>query len=249
MSGRIKEFWNSRANLGLKAGTQDLILKELEYQAISNYVSDGMTILDAGCGNGLTAIRLAKQYKVNIIGIDFSSKMIEAAKELAKGQKIKFIVGDITENIPEFKGKFDLVYTERAIVNLEDWATQNLVIELLATYLKPSGLYLMCECSQNALNRINDVRVEIDLPEIIRPWHNRYLYDEEIPFVGGFTLIGVEDFSSTYYFLSRVVNAYLARLENREPDYNSAVNQLALKLPPLISGFGQVKLWIWRRNI
>lgn len=247
-SNKSKEYWNSRSNLGPEAGTKDLISKELEYQAISKYISDGMLILDAGCGNGLTTIRLAEQYKIDIVGVDFSEKMIEQAvthlsslSEL-KG-KVEFKVSDIT-NLPFNSETFDLVYTERAIINLPDWATQRKVIEYLGAVAKQ---YIMIESSQNGLDRINEVRLQIDLPKINPPWHNRYLRDEEISSVG-LNLIEVVDFSSTYYFLSRIVNAHLARLGSKEPDYNSPVNQLALKLPSFISGFGQTKLWVWEKG-
>ena len=52
--------------------------------------------------------------------------------------------------------------------------------------------------------------------------------------------------SSTYYFLSRVVNAWLAAKEGKEPDYNSPVNELALHLPA-IGDMGQGRTWVWKR--
>ena len=49
-------FWNGRAELGQLAGTRDVIAKQIEVDAISTYVRDGMRILEVGCGNGITAI-------------------------------------------------------------------------------------------------------------------------------------------------------------------------------------------------
>ena len=255
----VREFWDSRAKLGEKAGTQDLIARQLEVRAIEEYVKDGMTILDAGCGKGTTAIELWRKYKVHIQGVDFSEKMIDAAyntvsevidsDEEYRGS-ISLFTADITKplNIPL---QFDLVYTQRAIINLPDWETQKKTIELLGSYLKPGGLYLMCECSKGGLNQINYLRENADLAPIVPPWHNRYIDDEEIESLcydqNSLRLAMRHDFSGTYYFLSRVVNAWLARREGKEPDYNAPVNQLALHLPS-IDGFGQVKLWVWQRG-
>ena len=59
-------------------------------------------------------------------------------------------------------------------------------------------------------------------------------------------LDGCVYYSSTYYFLSRVVNAWEAAQSGKDPDYDAPVNQLALKLPP-IGDFGQGRLWLWRK--
>ena len=255
---KVREYWDSRAELGPEAGTQDLIARELEIRAIEQFIRDGMTILDAGCGNGTTAIELAERHSVKVIGIDFSSKMITSASKLAEKSAedgklsgcVDFFCRDITCEVwgPSY---FDLVYTQRAIINLPDWETQKATIELLGTYLKPGGKYLMCECSQDGLDAINRLRKKVGLSDIIPPWHNHYLHEMNLHSFGepfkNMTLLWEDNFSSTYYFLSRVVNAWLAKQEGKEPDYNSPVNQLALRLPPFFGNFGQVKLWVWTR--
>ena len=63
----------------------------------------------------------------------------------------------------------------------------------------------------------------------------------------GIQLEEVKYYSSTYYFLSRIVNAALAAQEGKQPDYESPVNLLALNLPP-IGDLGQGRLWLWRRE-
>jgi hypothetical protein len=82
-------FWNGWAELGQLAGTRDVIAKQLEVDAISTYVRDGMRILEVGCGNGITAIELARRYKAEILGIDFSAEMIAAAGSMLAGQNLR----------------------------------------------------------------------------------------------------------------------------------------------------------------
>ena len=120
--------------------------------------------------------------------------------------------------------------------------------------LRSGGLYVMCENSQEGLDNINRLRAKLGLPEIVPPWHNHYLdqadidgFDRAVKDIAVHLWSDDNDYSSTYYFLSRIVNAALAAEQGREPDYNSPINRLALKLPALMSGFGQGRIWLWRR--
>ena len=246
----VREYWNSRASLGQSAGTQDLILKELELKTIAQFVRPGMKILDAGCGNGITAIELARQFQVDVTGVDYAVEMVKAAERAAAGVSllgtIQFREGDVTGM--HLAGDFDLVYTERVIINLPEWETQKKTITALAGLPRPGGLYVMLENSQDGLEEINVLRQRIGLKPVIAPWHNRYLKDSELRdfSIPGATLEKVIFFSSTYYFLSRVVNAALAAREGKEPAYDAPVNQLALHLPA-IGEMGQSRAWVWKR--
>ena len=248
----VMTFWNDRANLGPAAGSKDLIAKQLELKAIAAYVRDGMRILDAGCGNGVTAIEIARDHDVEILGLDYASKMIEAAQNSARKEALKgtvtFRVGDIRD-LPDDLGLFDLVYTERVLINLPDWPAQQDTLRKLAHVLNVGATYVMCENSQNGLDQINHLRQQIGLPQITAPWHNRYLVDEEVEslVMDDLKLEETQPFSSTYYFLSRVVNAWMAQQEGREPAYDAPVNRLALKLPA-VGDTAQVKIWVWRKT-
>ena len=249
----VLDFWNWRAQLGQEAGTKDLIAKELEIEAISAHVQDGMKVMDVGCGNGITAIELARRYNINLTGIDFAENMVEAAKALAAGLTLKgsiqFQVGDIL-SLSGLSGEFDLIYTERTLINLPDWFSQKQAIQNIIKILRPGGLYVMCENSHDGLAEMNVWRQRLGLAEIKPPWHNRYFRDGELneSLFSGAKLENIIYYGATYYFLSRIVNAWLAAQENKEPEYNALINQLALQLPPL-GNFGQGRLWIWRKQV
>lgn len=248
----VKAFWNSRATLAEAAGSNDLIAKQLEMAAIAGHVRDGMRVLDAGCGNGVTAIDLAERYDISVVGFDYAEAMIAAARHrlaaAALRGRVEFLVAD-TRAASLDLGTFDVVYTERVIINLPDWPAQEAAIRRLTGLLRPGGAYAMCENSQDGLDRINGLRSACGLTLITPPWHNRYLRDAEIAQcrTDGVRLEAVEHFTSTYAFLSRVVNAWLAKQEGREPAYDAPVNRLALDLPPF-GEVGQTRLWIWRRE-
>jgi ubiquinone/menaquinone biosynthesis C-methylase UbiE len=247
----VRAYWNSRAGLGKWAGTQDLIAKELELRTIAGFVQPGMRILDAGCGNGITAIEIARRFQVEIVAIDYAAEMVQMARENAETTPlvgtIQFREGDVT-HLRELAGEFDLIYTERVLINLPDWDTQRRAIAEITSLLRVGGRYAMLENSLDGLDKINVLRQQAGLDKVIPPWHNRYFQDSEVEglIMNGVTLENVVYHSSTYYFLSRVVNAWLAGREGKEPDYNSPVNELALHLPA-IGDMGQGRTWVWKR--
>ncbi len=247
----VQEFWNKQAMLAEYAGTKDLMAKQLEIVALSKYIKSGQKILEIGCGNGITAVELARRFKIDIKGIDFSEKMISEARKIAYENQligqITFEVGDVLDLSNEMT-RYDLIFTERVLINLPDWQAQSMAIKDIIALLNPGGKYLMCENSQDGLDRINMYRESCGLNKINPPWHNRYLKEEEINHlkIQGAKLMGVEHYSSTYYFISRVVNAWLAAQDGIEPQYDATVNQLGLLLPPM-GDFGQGKLWIWEK--
>jgi len=247
----VREFWNRRAGLGKWAGTQDLIAKELELKTIVEFVHPGMRVLDAGCGNGITAIELARRFRVEITAIDYAKEMVEAARQIATTVPltgtIEFQEGDVT-NLVNLRGDFDLIYTERVLINLADWPAQKKAVEELTGLLCVGGRYVMLENSQDGLEKINDLRRQVDLDPVVPPWHNRYLRDSELAELSlpGVTCEKIIYHSSTYYFLSRVVNASLAAREGKQPEYDSPINELALHLPA-IGDLGQGRTWVWKR--
>lgn len=253
MERSVQDFWNERAVLGAAAGSNDVIAKQIEIEALSRYAKDGSKVLDFGCGNGITALELAKRYRIEIRGIDYAKEMIDSANELARQSSLlgaaSFSVGDV-ETLRSISERFDLVYTERVLINLRDWEEQREAIEILVGLLRPGGLYAMCENSEDGLQMINALRANVGLPPISAPWHNRYLRDSEVETLSipGVRLEDVNCYSSTYYFLSRVINASLAAKSGEPPAYDAPVNQLALALPPLGGRLGQGRIWVWRKS-
>jgi SAM-dependent methyltransferase len=248
----VRDFWNGRAGLGQAAGSQDVLLKQLEMDTIAGYVRDGMRVVDAGCGNGVTAIDLATRHDIDLVGIDFAERMVEAATTMAGGAaglrgRVRFDVADVND-LSRITERFDLAYTERTIINLPDWGAQRAAIGQIGSLLRPGGSYVMCEHSQDGLDELNALRMRVGLDAITPPWHNRYLRDAEIAAaeIPGLTLREVNHYSSTYYFLSRVANAWLAAREGRQPSYDAPLNHLGIALPS-IGTHGQGRVWVWQK--
>jgi len=247
----ILQHWNQRSRMARQAGSNDFVAKDIEIQAIGKYIKNGQRILEIGCGNGETALQFARKHKVKILGLDFSEGMIRSARKNATRSKLKgnvrFEVSDV--RTLDLKDKYDIIFSERVLINLPDWQSQAQAIKTIVRHLRKGGKYLMCENSQEGLDAINIMRHACGLTKILPPWHNRYLKDIEISklVIKGARIDKIEHYSSTYYFISRVVNAWLVNLKGCEPKYNAIVNKLALYLPPL-GDFGQGRLWIWRKT-
>ena len=260
MTEKHLDFWNERALLGIKAGTNDLPLKKIEMQTLSEYIKDGQKVLDIGCGNGVTAFHLLDRLNIDITGVDFSENMVtEANRQLAVNENYaraaRFGVGDVrclTASPAIGDNKYDVIMTERVLINLASWEEQRQALRDILSLLRPGGVYLMCENSVDGLRNLNEVRTSVGLSKIDMPWHNRYISDSEIHSVDFAELVEYRDFTSIYYLLSRVVNAWTAGLQNLEPDYESDINKLTPQLLGIRNletmGLGQTRLMVWRNK-
>jgi hypothetical protein len=106
------------------------------------------------------------------------------------------------------------------------------------------------ECSSaTGLGKINDLRKLAGLSEITPPWHNIYLDDARMAeaSIDQCELVDVDSYSATYYFLSRVVNAWLAAQTGYEPRYDAPVNKLA-QLLPAMGDHAQGKIWVFEKR-
>lgn len=245
------EFWNANAKFKKLAGSRDYHAKIIEIKNLLKFFKKKMRVLEFGCGNGYTAVEIAKRFNVKIDAYDYSPEMILEAKKLQKNKKfskrVNFFLGDITKNL-KIKPIYDLVFTERMLINLDSWQSQKKSIIKLLNCLKPKGKLVLMENSATGLKKINDYRDMLGLKKIKAPWHNLYLDDKKIINfkIRNYKLIEIIPYSSTYYFLSRVVNAWLANEKGLEPSYNAKINKLALKLPS-ISDCAQGKIYLYKK--
>jgi len=249
---QVRDFWNSRAAFQALAGTNDFTAKRLEHDTLLKHVKDGQRVLEVGCGNGLLSVEMAEKFDVSIDAFDFAAEMIADAQQRARAATLKgriaFDVRDVRDDsMPD--GGYDIAITERVIINLLSWDEQADAIAKIIRHLKPGGRFLMCENSAVGLSRINELRALCGLDAVVPPWHNRYLDDAEVAAltIPGVRLVEVVPYSATYYLVSRVVNAWNAKMTNTPVAYDSPINQLGLILPA-IGDTAQGKLWIFERQ-
>ena len=101
--------------------------------------SPGARVLDAGCGTGRVAIRLAEQ-GFAVVGLDVDDSMLAVAREQAPG--LRWVLGDLvdTSGLLADERPFDLVVLAGNVVPLVAEGTLPDVVRSLVSVLAQEGL-------------------------------------------------------------------------------------------------------------
>jgi ubiquinone/menaquinone biosynthesis C-methylase UbiE len=171
------------------------------------------SIVDIGCGDGCTLEKLSEKYNCNFFGIDITKELLDIAEK--RGTNCAFFEGDAT-SLKFDDDFFDIVLTQRCLINLSSWSDQKKALNEIYRVLKPNGYYLMIEGFTDGLINNNKARMECGLPEIKAASFNR-LIDKKLFFkaVGGkFSVTGESyNFLSSHYFISRVLHGLVTKGE------------------------------------
>jgi SAM-dependent methyltransferase len=262
----IRHYWNERAtqhadNPG--ATTDDIHLRELEVRTLHRALHGlclphGSRVLDAGCGDGFTTVRLAAACpNLSFVGFDYAPAMVANAQQRIQRQpslarRVKVHVDDVTVVSPQtLGGTCDAAITCRCLINLPDVDWQRVAFERLAGCLKSGAVYLAIENFHEGQNDLNDARAAVGLPAIPLRWHNRFFTEQEFIELSRewFTLNEFVDFANAYYFATRVVYSRMCQMRGEPPDYDHDIHRLAVDLLPLPLGrFSPVRLAILKRR-
>lgn len=241
------------------ATAPDTYYRQFEIQQIMKYLRDGKSVLDVGCGNGYSTLEFARKFiKAKFVGIDYSAEMVRYANQALQkskknvGARVKFEIGDVRKLSTEqgIKGKkFDLIVSERCLINLLDWDEQKKALLEMKKMLKKNGKIILTENTQEGLKRLNDLRETFDLPPIKIRWHNYYMPQRKLEQFArqNFKLTEVKNIGSLYYIISRVVYAKLAILDKKQPDYMHPINWIASQLP-VVGDFSPNYIFVLERK-
>jgi len=243
----VKKYWDKRAALNKNdpsATTNDVYLRELEIQTIIEILKVGKakntSILDIGCADGYSAIQIAKALPtIQIIGVDYSKNMIKNANNQLKSKpilkkRIKFITGDVSK-LDKVCGneKYDVIFSDRLLINLDSKKTQHRVITEVFNHLKNNGFYISVENFLEGHKNMNKARSKVGLPEIALRWHNLFLEKKDFTNYSKkyFNVISWKNFASSYYFATRVIYSKMCLMRKQQPNYKHDIHKLAIDLP------------------
>lgn len=204
----------------------DETVRAREVDAIRRYVerfravAGATDVLDVGCGNGLMLAVLAEAYPdLRLTGLDYSPDMVELAR--GRGlEGVRIERGD-ARTLQFDDASFDVVYTERCLINVQDREGQAAALRELHRVLRPGGHALLVESFDDAYENLNRARADFELEPIPMPFHNLFfdaewfaetasrLFEPVAPGALGDETLPPENFLSSHYFISRVVHAAL----------------------------------------
>ncbi|XP_078064307.1 uncharacterized protein LOC144490438, partial [Mustelus asterias] len=104
----------------------------------------GQSVLDVGCGIGGGDFYMAKNYGVEVLGVDLSYNMVEIAMERAVTENtpsVQFEIGDATKRVFD-EGSFDVIYSRDTILHIAD---KEALLSKFYVWLKPGGKVLITD--------------------------------------------------------------------------------------------------------
>ena len=255
---KVAAEWGSSKQSTMK----DINIRDLEvdklidvFKKIEIY-SATPTILEVGCGNGYVAEQIVKRLNISSMTcVDYCQELVEIAKR-RKIEGVVFKTGDVL-NLEFDDSSFDIVFTERCLINLDSWEKQQKSLLEIRRILKKNGIYIMIESFSDGLKNINAARGAVGLDDIPMPFHNLFFEKERFfDFIEGkfqnfsashpkLQLENCENFLSSYYFGSKVLYPALIA-GKRKLEYNNKFIEF-FKYMPNYGNYGYVNMFILKK--
>ncbi len=243
----VKQLWDDY----YAASDGDTILKDanffrMEVTAISEALNREVvrlgrpvSILEFGSGTGALAetllAALPGEFRdgTSYCGVDFS--VDACAKANARNlADATFVAEDFLRFLDRNEQRFDLIVTQRSIMAVIAEDQHTLMLESLPGALAPAGALILSEATQQAFDRVNALRSEVDISSMEPIWHCRYLDEGQVSRL--FPTADFQDFASLYWLITRVIYPFSA-----EPLHNTPLHDMAARLEQT-GDFGLVKL-------
>ncbi len=110
----------------------------------------GLEVLDVSSGRGTQAVFYAREFGVDVVGIDIAEEMVAAGKALAAtagvADRVSFVLGD-SQALPFEDGRFDVVINECAVGIPDD---SQRVLDEMVRVVKPGGRIVIHESTWRA---------------------------------------------------------------------------------------------------
>jgi SAM-dependent methyltransferase len=243
----VLEYWNNSEVESM----YDKHLLHAEIELLRRQIPEGAKILDAGCGEGEGTLAYSSVPGTLTHAVDFSETRLQKARERLRGRpNVIFKQVDFLGSY-ELDSDYDIVVSQRFLINLMEWSLQQKVILDLTSMLKPNGRLLMLEGSRQGVDSLNEFRAALGLKPIEIKWHNLFFDDQIlVDFMrqNGYELTG-EGGLGAYFLLTRGIKPTLTETLNWDCEFNRlAAASRTEELLRLGSRFSRLKLWIFQKR-
>lgn len=238
---KVLEHWNNPAVESM----YDKTLLRLETENLKQWIPEGSYVCDMGCGEGEATLEYSRIPGVRVLGVDNSLTRLELAQKRLSGlENVKLRQASVFDSAI---GQFDVVVSQRMLVNLSSWDEQKRGLLALMTLVRPGGRVLLSEGSLNGFSELNDFREDMGLPPIPIPAHNVFISDADLQSyavdiglkLSCFTGIG------TYYLLTRGVQPALTKDIRWDSEFNTRASRIDI---PWTARYSRIKQWCFIRG-
>ncbi len=227
----VREHWDRQAvkDIDPELVTHvDRYQRQVEIELLLRAIPHGQRVLDVGCGNGYTTAMLADR-SAEVIGVDYSEPMLERARQEFGGpDNLQYRQLDVLE-LPSIGRTFDVVVTQRCLINLTSWEDQQTALNNIAEVLEPGGFYFMQEGTRQGRHGLDQARESVGL-ERMPPVAYNLDFDEELLWTflrERFHVVSVRRLGA-YDLISRVVHPLL--VAPADPGYEAEINRIACRV-------------------
>lgn len=248
-------FWSERAKRfgsDPRSNTNDIWLREIEIECVNRILKSYRlrNVLDFGCANGYSTLRLAKENpQSTFLGLDLNPDMIEVARDTVRAEgcpNLTFRQTDILRE--EMHQRFDFVYAIRVFQNMESPEMQRRVFDNLYSLLELDGLFYYIESYADGYAQLNRDRAKMNLSLLPIHPHLTLLTDDFDEHVGKRMVLLERSFpSSSYYLITRLLYSYIAMKNGEAIDYNHPIHQVAAMVPQ-IGEYGPQRAGLYQKK-
>ncbi len=160
--GSSKDFWNTWNSEHRESWVGETSRRQAQVVLDWMAGSEGLTILDAGCGTGWLCAQLAPFG--DVVGTDLADDVIARAQE--RWPELRFVAGDVMT--VDVGADFDVVVTLEVLSHVPDRAA---FLDRVRNWLRPGGRLLLATQNRPVLTRFN--RIPPAGPGQIRHWVDR----------------------------------------------------------------------------
>lgn len=211
LSKNVKKYWESPKTISLI----DNNLRRLEESVVLPRLKAVHDIADLGCGDGVSTMKYAAKVR-SCLALEQSNHLFSQAAKRFKNAgitNVKLVKGSIL-GFSKYDNAFDVVITQRALINLVSWEEQMEAIRKIHVSLKKGGRYIMIENTYEGQEALNAARHMVGLGDIPLHWHNLFFHhDALISFVSRLFSMEKHCTFDLYYLITRVYVNMFANFE------------------------------------